>query len=126
LGLKIRDVAVRRSKIEQAKQASILPQIKATLDRDNSRDPIPPLGSAFYPEQGDLGLFGGAGGTVHGAQTFHFIEIRRVFLAVQGVGRLRAVLRAGSEHERNDLSPSWRSGEREPGDKLEVSRIGPW
>src|SRR4029077_19819855 len=49
-----------------------------------------------------------------------------VFLAAQGVGRLRPVLRAGGEHEGSDLSPSRPSGEWEPGDKLEVSRIGPW
>ena len=96
------------------------------LDGDSSRDPVPPLGRPFYPEQGDLGLVGGASGAVHSAQTLHFIEIRRVFLAGHGVGRLRPVLRAGGEHEGSDLSPIWKSGEREPGYELEVPRIGSW
>ena len=106
----VRDVGVRRSQVEKRKEARILPEIKAVLDRDNSRDPVPSLGSSFHPEQGDLGLFSGARGAVHGAQTLHLIEIRRVFLAGHGIGRLRPVLRAGAEHDGSDVSPSCKQG----------------
>src|SRR6185503_18865284 len=97
------------------------------LDRDNSRDPVPPLGSAFYPEQGDLGLLGGARGAVEATETLHLVEVGRVLLAAHCVRLLRPELRAGAEHERRDIAPSCKRGERRiPRDELEISRIGPW
>ena len=51
------------------------------LRRDDSRYSIPTLDGAFYPEQGNFGLLGGASGAVHGTRTLHLIEIRRVLLA---------------------------------------------
>src|SRR4029453_2791098 len=97
------------------------------LDRDNSRDPVPPLGRAFYPEQGDLGLLGGARGAIDATEALHLVEIGRVLLAAHCVRLLRPVLRAGAEHERSDLSPTCKSRERRvPRDELEISRVGPW
>src|SRR5262249_33934170 len=78
LGVEGGDVAVRESHVQEAEQAGVLPQIEPFFGGAGSRNPVPPEGGTLYPEQGHLGLSGGAGARsvdAVAAQAFDFSEV---------------------------------------------------
>src|SRR5215470_13161002 len=61
LGVEGGDVAVRECHVQEAEQAGGLPQIEPFPGGDGPRNPVPREWGALDPEQGHLGLVGGAG-----------------------------------------------------------------
>ena len=125
LGVEGADVAVGKGHVEQGEQPRLLPRIEPGRGGDGSCDPVPLQRRALDPEQGDLGLLGGAragSGDAVATQSLHLVEVGGVPLAGHRVGRTGTELRAVPEHERRDRSPARRERERAVGGEAPLAR----
>ena len=126
LGVEGADVAIGQGHVEQAEQPGVLPQIEPCVGSDRSGNPIPLQRGALNPEQGDLGLLGGAGagsGDVIATQTLHLVEVCGVLLPGHSVRRTRAELRAVAQDKGGDIGPSRREREVEPRCEAVLTRL---
>ena len=131
LGVKGGNVAVGESKVEKRKESRVFPQGESCGGRNGTGDAIPLQDRTLHPEPSNLGLLGGTrtrGDDSIIAEALDLIEISRVFLTADGMGRTRSKLGGIAQHEGRDSAPLRAAVRRRlvAGQPLHRLQLQPW